>query len=325
MEKKLLQGLSELAKFLGGKFDKLREDINDGNRKLKEEIRDSQKSVQLDLTTRSIEKLQESSDLNINKVAKALEDVAKAEGARLVQVTNAITQLEAAVRRDTTDNPVYKEIAASLKALVEASKNDKSDTALTNELKAGVLKLAQAIYETAPEYHEADYSEICQHLELLAGDVRDLKDAVMSVDARPAILGLSETVSGMKLNVPSTFKIDDNQMRLMKTSGGIGGVGVRTATNITVANVSLTATDTEYSYTFPANTISFMIKLRDQGAQLYYSFETGTLPSSGDGSSYMTLFQGVLRSQDNVEWSRKTIYLGSDTASQVAEIEVHTM
>jgi hypothetical protein len=94
------------------------------------------------------------------------------------------------------------------------------------------------------------------------------------------------------------------------------------ATRISNTTVSASSTGTQYSYTFPAGTIGWLIKLRDQGTLGYYSWTGGTLPNSGSGTTYMTIPQNFLRSQDNVEYAGKTIYLGAEAASQVFEIEV---
>lgn len=145
-----------------------------------------------------------------------------------------------------------------------------------------------------------------------------------------ALQELTKALKDKKIDAPKTVKIDDMQFRAMSNAGRGGGMvssAPLQARNVALTNLALTATNTEYSFTFPANTVSWQIKLRDQGTLAYYSFTTGTLPvagGGGDGSKYSTIPQNFVRSQDNVEWSGKTIYLGAESASQVAEIEVYT-
>ena len=101
--------------------------------------------------------------------------------------------------------------------------------------------------------------------------------------------------------------------------------GNKSATDWKVEIVTIADADTEYEYTFPSNTVSWTLKLRGTTAITYYSHETGVLPVSGDNSNYLTLPANGTRSQDNVEWGGKNMFIESDSASQVLEIEVFTM
>lgn len=138
---------------------------------------------------------------------------------------------------------------------------------------------------------------------------------------------LGDALKSISFNVPDTFKLEEMQLR--KLAGASKGISVdggqMAARNVAITNLALTATNTQYSYTFPANTTAFTIKLRDQGTLAYYSFTTGTLPvigGGGDASKYATIPQNYLQSQEGVDWSGKIIYLGAESASQVAEITV---
>lgn len=83
----------------------------------------------------------------------------------------------------------------------------------------------------------------------------------------------------------------------------------------TTANVTMTSADTEYSYTFPAGTQKFSIKLRALNALLKVAFASGT-----SGSTYFTIPYGdILVMEAKIGGS--TIYFQSPTASQVAEIQ----
>lgn len=83
----------------------------------------------------------------------------------------------------------------------------------------------------------------------------------------------------------------------------------------TLANTTMTSADTEYSYTFPAGTQKFRIKLRALNALLKVAFASGQ-----SGTTYITIPYG-----DDLVMEAKvggaTIYFQSPTASQVAEIE----
>lgn len=83
----------------------------------------------------------------------------------------------------------------------------------------------------------------------------------------------------------------------------------------TIENTAMTSANTEYSYTFPAGTKKFRIKLRALNALLKVAFVEGE-----SGSNYITIPYG-----DHMTVEAKvggaTIYFQSPTASQVAEIQ----
>ena len=138
-----------------------------------------------------------------------------------------------------------------------------------------------------------------------------------------------KTIIDKKLNIPSTIKIDDNQFRELSGTAryggggviGLGGSGALQGRRITINNTTLTLANTEYNYAFPATTVAWVVKTRAQNVKLLYAWGTGTLPTSGDGSAYMTVPQNFLRSQDNVDYANKTIYLQADVAGTIVEIE----
>jgi len=101
--------------------------------------------------------------------------------------------------------------------------------------------------------------------------------------------------------------------------------GNKSATDWQVDVVTITSADTEYEYVFPSSTVSWTLKLRGSSGVLYYSHETGKLPVSGNNTNYLTLPASGTRSQDNVEWGGKKMFLESDSAGQTLEIEVFTM
>jgi len=129
------------------------------------------------------------------------------------------------------------------------------------------------------------------------------------------------------LKPKDSVKFDDKQIKGLM--GALTNIttqgGPKSATDWQVDTVTVTAADTEYEYAFPSNTVSWTLKLRGGTGVLYYSHETGKLPVSGDNTNYLTLPASGTRSQDNVEWGGKKMFLESDSATQVLEIEVFTM
>lgn len=189
---------------------------------------------------------------------------------------------------------------------------------------APVIKELQAIKKKEPV--------VVKEVQLSVPDNGDLLRAILSaVQAnKPEVLStkfdaMDEAFKGLKPK--DSVKFDDKQMQgLMAALTGGRGVGGanKSALNWEVTRVVLTNADTEYSYTFPANTTSWTLKLRG-AATFYYASATGKLPVSGDNTAYMTVPSRGTRSQDNVEWGGKTIYFESPTAGSVVEMEVFTM
>lgn len=144
----------------------------------------------------------------------------------------------------------------------------------------------------------------------------------------PKIDALDAVFSGLKPK--ESVKFDDVQMKglmaALTGSRGFGSnAGTKTATSWSIKTIAITLADTEYEYSFPANTISWTMKLRGSTGKLYYATETGKLPGSGDNSEYITLPAKGTRSQDNVEYGGNKIYVESDLADQVVEIDIFTL
>jgi len=129
-------------------------------------------------------------------------------------------------------------------------------------------------------------------------------------------------LSSFKIEIKDTFKLEEKQFRELTASARVGptmvggGSGTMSATHIVMANVSVTNADTEYSYAFPANTVSFYIKLRAQNALLKYAWTSGA-----SGTTYITVPQNGLYSRPGIDLTGKTIYFQSPTASGTVEIE----
>jgi len=131
------------------------------------------------------------------------------------------------------------------------------------------------------------------------------------------------------LKPKDTVKFDDKQMQglmaALTNKGGMNvGSGELLARSVTVTNVAMATANTEYSYTFPANTVGFELRLRADDVPLLVSYEAGKLPTSGDGSAYFTVPAYFIEKTAGIDWSGKTIYVQSGSASQVLEVIVYT-
>lgn len=334
MNNQFLQALKEVGQFIGRKLDDLRTDTNEQFRKLRDDVRDSQKTVQLDLTTRAIEKLQDSSNININQVVKALEKVSLQEGARLIELTNVITKLKDAVESDNSETTLLRGILGELESMaaVQRKAGEKDDQQLSREMREGLKAVVASIKESRPkEPKPTDMTPVVRAVGELKAAVQDLITVVGKTNSNDGMAQLIATMKALKIEVPKTIKIDGDQFRELRNVGNTGG-GMVVATGASalqartaqVANVAMATANTEYSYTFPANTVGFELRVRDTDVPLLIAYETGKLPTSGDGSAYFTVPAYFVEKTPGIEWSGSTIYVQTGSASQVLEVISYT-
>lgn len=308
--------VADAIKYLGDKIDK------------------SNSKIEMDLTSRAIEKLQDVDYRQINTLIKEMKDIASGHGKSNQELIATLKAFEKATKDDTrlinvlsTSQELQGQMVTALDLIGKQLKED-SESEDTNEDKAileSLKSIEKAIYATESEEKELDLKPLIKEIAQLRTESNTQGKQIVT-----ALTKMCEDMGKLpkSFDFPKEFKLNTEQLRSIRSSGG-GGMSfngeLKVATNWTVATKTLTLANTEYSYTFPTNTQSWTLKLRVAGASLFYSSATGKLPVSGDNSTYMTMLPMGARSQDNVEWSGKTIYFESDTAGQVVEIEVFTL
>ena len=85
----------------------------------------------------------------------------------------------------------------------------------------------------------------------------------------------------------------------------------------TIANVSMTLADTEYSYTLPVGSVKFTFQLRqtiDDGGDVQVAFVQGE-----SNTTYMNIISGTSWTENSIKGGG-TLYFRSSQASRVAEI-----
>lgn len=82
---------------------------------------------------------------------------------------------------------------------------------------------------------------------------------------------------------------------------------------LSISTLELTAADTDYSFTFPNGTKSFLIKLREDTSKLRIYKLSGSL-------EFFTLPKGVSYSESEVDASGLTLFVQSTEGAQTLEI-----
>lgn len=254
----------------------------------------------------------------IDELLKALAAMSQSFGRRFTSLETAIREIPDKIAAKQGDNSrLIAEAINGLKAAVSNPTVNANVELDTSVFTAELSKIAALTANNKPD--KVDLSDMAAGIKILASKLDDNNKQFATIFS--GLSDINTSVKGIK-PPPSTFKLDDMQLRALATSasGGTNG-GNLAARNAKTTNLSLAASNTQYSHTFAANTVAFTIKLRAQGVLGYYSWVTGTMPSGGDASNYMTIPQNFLRSKDGVDYSGKTIYLGAASNSQIAEIE----
>ncbi len=214
--------------------------------------------------------------------------------------SQAVSKLETAINK-------IKEPKFSGKITIDTTKLERELSSAVNGIKSAIkpvslddVKVAlKMINQTVKESNESNSSA--------------LKDGMTAI---------AEALQALNLVVPDTFKID--KMQLREIAGGNASSiygGPVPARSTIITRVTMTDANTEYSHIFNKHAVMWRIKLEAQNASFNYSWTTGKLKTSGDGTSYISIPANWLESRDNTEYGAKTIYFESGTASQTMEVE----
>lgn len=249
----------------------------------------------------------------------ALSTMAKSFGRNFKTLGDKIDALADKIADKNTQN--NRIIADAIHALKAAVSNPTVKVDLdTSSFAAQLQTIATAIAANKPE--PTDTSDLAAGIKILASKMDDQSKQFGELFSSVST-GLENVNSSVKLIKPKdTFKLDDMQMRALATSGSGGTPGGALAPRtVNIRTVSMTNANAEYSITLSANCTGYFIKLRAQNVLLLLATATGKLPTSGDGSAYMTVPQNGLLSPMGLDVGGRTIYLQTGSASQVCEVQ----
>jgi len=202
-------------------------------------------------------------------------------------------------------------------------KQDTKEAKKTNTLLNSLIKSVDSSF--IPEV-VIDMDE----LKVITKGLKDLHDAIHVQNKTPdtrldKVIKVLSDIAKKKVVVPDTIKIDAKQLGMISNPTMPSYQGIMPASKAITANVAMTSADTEYSYTFPEQTVAFYIKIRSQNTKLLIAWTTGQLAVSGDASAYFTVPQNGMQSREGLSIGGHTIYFESGAATQVCELIVYTV
>lgn len=249
----------------------------------------------------------------------ALSTMAKSFGRNFKTLGDKIDALADKIADKNAQN--NRLIADAINALKASVSNPTVKVELdTSSFTAELSTISQTIAANKPE--KTDLSAVTAGLGALVTKLDDqtkqFGELFSSVTS-----GLENVNNSVKLIKPKdTFKLDDMQMRALATAGSGGTPGGTLAPrSMRITTVTMASANTEYTHTLSANCTGYFIKLRAQNVLLLLATSTGTLPTSGDGSAYLTVPQNGMLSPMGLDVGGRTLYLQTGSASQVAEIQ----
>jgi hypothetical protein len=293
-----LKALKELGEYLGKKLDLINENVRKGDSK-----------VEVNMGELSNQKI---ADTIENAVSPFVQNTveSQAETLRLLdQIGSALGELNKCMDK----MPDAMQMDAKTLAAI---KNPEVPTLLKEAIKAvKAIKIPEQKPVDLSKIKPTDTSRIEQGLRA----VQDQIDAG-NAQIKELFTKLTEAIAAISLKVPDTFKLDDMQIRAISTSRMPLNPAPLAPRRINVVTVSASSANTEYSRTLSAGTTGYFIKLRAQNVILYMASATGKLPTSGDGSAYMTIPQSGYLSPMGMDVGGKTLYFNTPSASQTIEI-----
>ena len=217
----LLQGLKELGTFLGGKVDTIMKSVDELTGTLRRG--DLFGKIEVDLTSRAVEKLQEEKNVNINRFAEELKGASSTQEKALLSLIPHLQQLSSALVTDNQSlsnlkelQPLLGRIVSELQSVEKSVVNQKDNT--THELLRRTIRAVERIKIDKP-----DNRDIIKALTSVERAVNKLPPPVLSNrDVVMAIGGMGKKIDNLisrQQKFPSTIKLDHMQVSQMAQGG----------------------------------------------------------------------------------------------------------
>lgn len=314
MQNPLISGLAELGKYLGSRLERIESAVKSTPQKIQLDVGDVSKSVK---------EFSEGSKKLLALIPDALKNNNKEVREAVKELTSTLDAFQGSLSKSLANSlPPYTEMM--MRSDRHAGRQMEVLEKIPKTISLELAALSQTISNTNKETANG-LEKVSQHL-----------SGQTPIDLSPLILAISRVEQSLNqkpadlddkaiIKVLKEIKEEFKGMTYKNAPQFIGGGGGQIlAKSVSVANVTMTSANTEYSYSFPSGTLGFEVRLRDTDQPLLIAYATGKLPTSGDGSAYFTVPAYYIQSPNTgVSWTGKTIYLQAGAASQVAEFVVY--
>jgi len=238
---------------------------------------------------------------NLEKGSKALGEATKSQNLDILQ--RSLIQLASS-------------ISGMAKSVGSVKQSDMSG------VEKGLSRLSKQLSQLKLEVPKTDLSRLDDVVVALMNVQEAIEKKEEAEDRTDEIVS---AIKAIKVQIPESMKLDASQVGAIRFGGGGGGATASNARKAITTNVAMALADTEYSHKFSANTIGFRLRLRSPAVLMLYSWQAGTLPTSGTGAAYSTLQQNNELVRDTLDIGGKTLYLQTGSATQVVEVEEFTL
>ena len=210
----ITQTIASAVKYLGDKLDSLR------------------MNVQLDLTSKAIEKLQEIDVREMNKLVSELQKVAGDHTKSNAELVSALQAFEKATKDDSrlvdvlkTSSNIQRQTLTAIERIktkmLEPEKKDDKEYRLFQNIEKAIkdIKLEERPVDMKPV---VELNSIMSRMEKAQKQI-DKEHKEYMKNLTDAIKALP---SQIKFEVPKTFKLEENQLRSIRSSGGGGAIAM---------------------------------------------------------------------------------------------------
>ena len=259
----------------------------------------------------------------INAALKFIENVLSKLGADIkIALKGEMKDVSTSIDRSTRQqSQTFSQAVKKLETAINKIKEPKFTGKITIDTTKLEKEISSAISDVKTSIKPVSLANAESALKMIHTAIKTSNES-NSKALKDGMTAIAEALSALDLVIPDTFKIDKMQLREM-ASGNASSIygGPVPARKSIITRVTMTDADTQYSHTFNKHAVSWRIKLEAQNAKFNYSWTTGKLKVSGDGTEYISIPANWLDSRDNTEYGSRTIYFESPTASSTMEIE----
>lgn len=221
MTQELKNAINKALAYLGSKFDAQDKKIEE----LTKAVKESKQHIELDLTTRAIEKLQDSKAIDANQIVDELKQATNAEIASKKFLADKLAEFEAALDRNinglanlSDQKTILQAIQKGIAEHTRMMKESKGD-AQTQKLLTQLVQKIDKLHIEIPETDLSGMHDLQATMNAVLNEMRSQSTTKME----GMLQRIAEAVSAkQEIKIPDTMKLDDMQFRALAAGKGGG-------------------------------------------------------------------------------------------------------